>query len=168
MTVGEWRRRFRELGLQDLHGELRPGRPRKHADERVAEVINAALQGPPLQATHWSVRAMAEHTGISKSTGQRWFDLFSVQSNRRRRFKLSHDPFSLKKVRDIVGLYRNPPDHAVVLGVDEKSPIQALRRTQPLLPMGLGYVEGVTHDYVRHGTATLFAALDVATCAVLA
>jgi putative transposase len=128
----------------------------------VAEVINTALQGPPPHATQWSVRGMADHTGISKSTVQRWFELFGVQPHRQKTFKLSHDPFFVEKVRDIVGLYLNPPDCAVVLCVDEKSQIQALERTQPLLPMRLGYVEGVTHDYVRHGTTTLFAALDVA------
>ena len=163
VTVGKWRLRYHQLGLPGLHDELRPGRPRLHQDERVAEVINAALQAPPPQATHWSVRAMAEHTGISKSTVQRWFDLFGVQPHRQRHFKLSNDPFFIEKVRDIIGLYLNPPDHAVVLCVDEKSQIQALQRTQPLLPMGLGYVKGVTHNYVRHGTTTLFAALDVAT-----
>lgn len=105
---------------------------------------------------------MAEHTGISKSTVQRWFELFGVQPHRSRSFKLSNDPFFIEKVRDIVGLDLNPPDHAMVLCVDEKSQIQALNRTQPMLPMGLGYVEGVTHDYVRHGTTTLFAALDIA------
>ena len=168
MTVGKWRRRYLQFGLQGLHDQLRAGRPRTHEDERVAEVINTALQSTPPNATHWSVRAMAEHTGISKSTVQRWFDLFGIQPHRQRHFKLSNDPFFVEKVRDIVGLYLNPPDHAVVLCVDEKSQIQALQRTQPLLPMGLGYVEGVTHDYVRHGTTTLFAALDVATGHVLA
>ena len=168
MTVGKWRRRYLQQGLQGLHDQLRPGRPRAHEDERVAEVINTALQSQPPNATHWSVRATAEHTGISKSTVQRWFDLFGVQPHRQRHFKLSNDPFFIEKVRDIVGLYLNPPDHAVVLCVDEKSQIQALQRTQPMLPMGLGYVEGVTHDYVRHGTTTLFAALDVATGEVLA
>ncbi|MCY3940403.1 MAG: IS630 family transposase [Gammaproteobacteria bacterium] len=167
MTVGKWRRRYIEQGLQGLHDELRPGRPRTHEDEQVAEVINTALQSTPPNATHWSVRSMAEHTGISKSTVQRWFDLFGVQPHRQRHFKLSNDPFFIEKVRDIVGLYLNPPDHAVVLCVDEKSQIQALQRTQPMLPMGLGYVEGVTHDYIRHGTTTLFAALDVATGEVL-
>ena len=121
----------------------------------------------PPNATQWSVRSMAEHTGVSKSTVQRWFDLFGVQPHRQRHFKLSNDPFFIEKVRDIVGLYLNPPDHAVVLCVDEKTQIQALQRTQPMLPMGLGYVEGVTHDYVRHGTTTLFAALDIATGEVL-
>lgn len=168
MTVGKWRRRYREQGLEGLHDELRSGRPRTHEDERVAEVIDTALRSPPPNATHWSVRAMAEHTGVSKSTVQRWFELFGVQPHRQRHFKLSNDPFFVEKVRDIVGLYLNPPDHAVVLCVDEKTQIQALERTQPLLPLGLGYVEGVTHDYIRHGTTTLFAALDVATGEVLA
>ena len=166
-TVGKWRRRFLTQGLEGLHDQLRPGRPRTHEDERVAEVINAALQSPPPNATHWTVRSMSEHCGVSKSTVARWFELFGVQPHRQRTFKLSNDPFFIEKVRDIVGLYLNPPDHAVVLCVDEKSQIQALERTQPMLPMGLGYVEGVTHDYVRHGTTTLFAALDVATGEVL-
>jgi transposase len=161
-TVGKWRRRYRELGIEGLHEELRAGRPRSLTDERVAEVINKALQTRPPQDTHWSVRSMAEHTGVSKSTVQRWFTLFGVQPHRQRHFKLSNDPFFIEKVRDIVGLYLNPPDHAVVLCVDEKTQVQALDRTQPMLPMGLGYVEGVTHDYVRHGTTTLFAALDIA------
>lgn len=167
-TVGKWRKRYREQGIEGLHDELRSGRPRTHEDERVAEVINRALQTKPAEATHWSVRAMAEQTGVSKSTVQRWFDLFGVQPHRQRHFKLSNDPFFVEKVRDIVGLYLNPPDHAVVLCVDEKTQIQALQRTQPMLPMGLGYVEGVTHDYIRHGTTTLFAALDIATGEVLA
>ena len=168
VTVGRWRRRYLERGLEGLHDELRSGRPRTHEDERVAEVINTALRAAPPDGTHWSVRAMAERTGISKSTVQRWFSLFGVQPHRQRHFKLSSDPFFVEKVRDIVGLYLNPPDHAVVLCVDEKSQIQALERTQPMLPMGLGYVEGVTHDYIRHGTTTLFAALDVASGEVLA
>lgn len=167
-TVGKWRQRYLKLGIEGLHEELRPGRPREHDDERVAEVINQALQTKPPGVTHWSVRSMAEHTGISKSTVQRWFELFGVQPHRQRHFKLSNDPFFIEKVRDIVGLYLNPPDHAMVLCVDEKSQIQALDRTQPMLPMGLGYVEGVTHDYVRHGTTTLFAALDIANGEVIA
>ncbi len=161
-TVGKWRKRYREQGIEGLHEDLRAGRPRSLDDERVAEVINKALNTRPPADTHWSVRSMAEHTGISKSTVQRWFTLFGVQPHRQRHFKLSNDPFFIEKVRDIVGLYLNPPDHAMVLCVDEKTQVQALERTQPMLPMGLGYVEGVTHDYVRHGTTTLFAALDVA------
>jgi transposase len=162
MTVARWRNRYAESGIEGLHDELRAGRPRSYDDERVAELINRALQTRPPSATQWSARSMAEHTGISKSTVQRWFELFGIQPHRQKTFKLSNDPFFVEKVRDIVGLYLNPPDSAVVLCVHEKSQIQALERTQPLLPMGLGYVEGVTHDYVRHGTTTLFAALDVA------
>ena len=166
-TVGRWRRRYRERGLEGLHDELRPGRPRTYDDERVATVINDALQTKPPARTHWSVRAMASHSGISKSTVQRWFKLFGLQPHRHQYFKLSTDPFFIEKVRDIVGLYLDPPDHAVVLCVDEKSQTQALQRSQPVLPMGLGYVEGVTHDYWRHGTTTLFAALEVATGTVI-
>lgn len=166
-TVAKWRKRYLEHGLEGLHDELRAGRPRRHDDERVAEVINTALQSTPAGSTYWTVRTLAEQTGISKSTVQRWFTLFGIQPQRQRTFKLSNDPFFIEKVRDIVGLYLNPPDHAVVLCVDEKSQIQALERTQPLLPLGLGYVEGVTHDYIRHGTTTLFAALDVATGSVM-
>jgi transposase len=166
-TVGKWRKRYLAHGLEGLHDELRAGRPRSFDDERVAEVINRALKARPVRGTHWSVRGMSAHTGVSKSTVQRWFQLFGVQPHRQRHFKLSTDAFFVEKVRDIVGLYLNPPDHAVVLCVDEKTQVQALQRTQPLLPMGLGYVEGVTHDYVRHGTTTLFAALDVATGTVI-
>jgi len=119
-------------------------------------------------ARTWSTRTVAAETGISKSTVQRWLQTFSSQPHRQENSKISTDPFFVEKVRDIVGLYLNPPDNAVVLCVDEKSQVQALDRTQPLLPLGLGYVEGVTHDYIRHGTTTLFAALDVATGEVIA
>ena len=156
-----WRQRYREQGIAGLHGELRPGRPRSYDDERVAELINKVLHSQPQASTHWSVRAVAAHTGISKSTVARYFALFGLQPHRSKSFKLSTDPFFIEKVRDVVGLYLNPPDQALVLSVDEKSQIQALERTQPVLPMGLGYVEGVTHDYYRHGTTTLFAALNV-------
>jgi len=169
MTVGKWRKRYLEQGLEGLHDELRPGRPRTYEDEDVADVINRALQTRPTDgSTHWSARSLAAATGISKSTVHRWLQTFSVQPHRQKHFKLSTDPFFIEKVRDVVGLYLNPPENAVVLCVDEKTQIQALDRTQPLLPMGLGYVEGVTHDYIRHGTTTLFAALDVATGAVIA
>src|SRR5207249_1914698 len=117
--------------------------------------------------TQWTVRALAETTGISKSSVHRYLTLFGVQPHRQRRFKLSTDPFFVEKLRDVVGLYLNPPDHALVLSVDEKSQVQALERTQPGLPLGLGYVQGITHDYYRHGTTTLFAALDVAAGTVL-
>lgn len=130
-------------------------------------MINTVLKSQPKGATHWSVRSVAEETGISKSTVHRIFQLFGLQPHRTKSFKLSTDQQFVEKVRDIVGLYLNPPDKALVLCVDEKSQVQALERTQPVLPMGLGYVEGVTHDYFRHGTTTLFAALDVATGQVL-
>ena len=149
--------------MQGLHDEIRPGRPRTYDDDKVAAVINRALQGPPDAATHWSTRTLGQAEGLSKSTVQRWLALFGVKPHLAQTFKLSADPFFIEKVRDIVGLYLNPPDHAIVLCVDEKSQIQALNRTQPTLPMGLGYAEGYTHDYVRHGTTTLFAALDIAT-----
>src|SRR6202165_4889355 len=166
-TVSLWRQRYREQGIAGLHGELRPGRPRSYDDERVVELINKVLHSQPQASTHWSVRAVAAHTNISKSTVARYFALFGLQPHRSKSFKLSTDPFFIEKVRDVVGLYLNPPDKALVLCVDEKSQIQALDRTQPVLPMGLGYVEGVTHDYVRHGTTTLFAALDIASGQVL-
>ncbi len=165
-TVGKWRQRFLQHRLSGLYDELRPGRPRSIEDEQVAALLKRTLSRKPTPGTHWSVRQAASASGISKSTVHRLFQVFAVQPHRTRSFKLSTDPFFIEKVRDIVGLYLNPPDHAMVLCVDEKSQIQALNRTQPVLPMGLGYVEGVTHDYVRHGTTTLFAALDVASGAV--
>lgn len=161
-TVRKWRNRFIEHGLAGLYDEVRSGRPRTYDDEQVAQVIHQALSTRPDNATHWSARSFARASGLSKSTVQRYFSLFGVQPHRRKGFKLSNDPFFIEKVRDIVGLYLNPPDKALVLCVDEKSQVQALERSQPMLPMGLGYVEGVTHNYIRHGTTTLFAALDIA------
>lgn len=166
-TIGVWRARYHRQGLAGLYGEARPGRPRSHDDERVAALLTKILRTRPRHATHWSVRRVAKETGIPKSTVQRYLNLFGVQPHRQRSFKLSTDPFFVEKVRDVVGLYVNPPENALVLCVDEKSQIQALERTQPVLPMGLGYVEGVTHDYRRHGTTTLFAALNVANGEVL-
>jgi len=130
--------------------------------------LNRVLRSKPKNATHWSVRSVAEQTAISKSTVARYFTLFGLQPHRSKSFKLSTDPFFVEKVREVVGLYLNPPDQALVLCVDEKSQVQALERTQPVLPMGLGYVEGVTHDYFRHGTTTLFAALNVLDGSVIA
>lgn len=168
-TVGKWRRRFIEQRLSGLHDELRPGKPRSIEDERLAELINKTLHTKPADGTtHWSVRSVAAETGISKTSVHRYFQMFGLQPHRQESFKLSTDPFFIEKLRDVVGLYLNPPDNALVLCVDEKSQCQALERTQPLLPMGFGYVEGVTHDYVRHGTTTLFAALNVLNGAVLA
>ena len=162
LSVSKWRRRFMAQGLPGLHDELRPGRPRSIADEHIAELLNKTLQHRPQNATHWTTRLIADESGISKSTVQRVWNAFGLQPHRHHAFKLSTDPFFIEKLRDIVGLYLNPPENAVVLCVDEKSQCQALERTQPVLPMGLGYVEGVTHDYIRHGTTTLFAALDIA------
>ena len=166
-TVSLWRKRFAEHGLAGLHNELKPGRPRSTGEDEIATLINTALTRKPSGKTHWSRRSLADETGLSKSTVHRYLTLFGLQPHRSKSFKLSNDPFFIEKVRDIVGLYLNPPDHALVLCVDEKSQCQALERTQPVLPMGLGYVEGITHDYVRHGTTTLFAALDVANGTVL-
>jgi transposase len=166
-SVCKWRQRYLKQGLAGLHDELRPGRPRSISDERVATVVRKTLQTKPKEGTHWSIRPMARQTRLSRATVHRIWQAFGLQPHRQRHFKLSTDPFFVEKVRDIVGLYLNPPDKAVVLCVDEKSQIQALERTQPMLPMGLGYVEGVTHDYERHGTTTLFAALDIATGEVL-
>ena len=166
-TVGLWRGRFLARGLAGLYAERPAGAPRTYDEEQVARLMRKALATRPKGATHWSVRSFAKVSGLSKSTVQRYFSLFGLQPHRRKSFKLSNDPFFVEKVRDIAGLYLNPPDKALVLCVDEKSQIQALERSQPILPMGLGYAEGVTHDYFRHGTTTLFAALDIANGTVI-
>jgi putative transposase len=167
-TVGRWRNRFIADRLAGLYDELRSGRPRAIEDEAVAELVRRTLATKPTAGTHWTVRAMAAETELSKSAVHRFFKLFGLQPHRTRSFRLSTDPFFVDKLRDIVGLYLNPPDKALVLCIDEKSQVQALERTQPMLPMGFGYVEGVTHDYKRHGTTTLFAALNVLDGSVLA
>ena len=166
-TVSIWRNRFLSDRLEGLHDELRTGRPRSISDEEIAALVYKTLNEKPKDATHWSSRLLAKESKVSDSTVRRVWRAFGIQPHRQKGFKLSNDPFFVEKVRDIVGLYLNPPDKAMVLCVDEKSQIQALDRTQPMLPLGLGYVEGVTHDYVRHGTTTLFAALDVASGKVL-
>lgn len=166
-TVAMWRGRFVSRGLEGLYDEYRSGRPRNIDDERIAELVNSTLKSKPQGATQWSCRGMAETTGLSKSTVQRVWSAFGLQPHPQESFKLSTDAFFIEKLRDIVGLYLNPPEKALVLCVDEKSQCQALERTQPMLPMGLGYLEGVTHDYVGHGTTTLFAALDIANGQVL-
>ncbi len=167
-SVGKWRKRYSEKGLEGLHDELRPGRPRSVSDEKVAELIHKTLKTQPEGATHWSTRTMADEIGVSHMTVCRVWRTFGLKPHLTDTFKLSTDPFFVEKVRDIVGLYLNPPENALVLCVDEKSQCQALERSQPTLPLGFGYAEGYTHDYVRHGTLTLFAALDVATGGVLA
>ena len=166
-TAGKWRGRYVEHGLQGLHDELRAGRPRSIDDEKIATLLTTTLTRKPEGETHWSCRTMAAEVGVSKSTVQRIWSTARLKPHRYDYFKLSTDPFFVEKVRDIVGLYLNPPTHAIVLCVDEKTQCQALERTQPILPLGLGYLEGYTHDYKRHGTTNLFAALDVATGAVI-
>ena len=165
--VGKWRQRFIDRRIDGLLDEPRPGTPRKITDEDVERVIVQTLETTPRDATHWSVRSMAKESGISRTTVHRIWRAFSLQPHRSETFKLSKDPLFVEKVRDIVGLYLDPPEKALVLCVDEKSQIQALDRTQPLLPMRLGQPECQTHDYVRHGTTSLFAALDVATGEVI-
>jgi putative transposase len=144
--VGLWRRRWCESGIAGLHVELRPGRPRNVDDERVAELIAATLNRKPAQATRWSVRSLAAATGLSPTSVHRYIRLSGLQPHRAKSFKLSNDPFFVEKMRDIVELHLNPPENALVLCVDEESQCQTLERTQPMLPMGLGGVEGITHD----------------------
>src|SRR4051794_25893897 len=167
LTVATWRKRFAAKRLDGLADEPRPGAPRKIGDEKISEVVTCTLEMMPRDATHWSTRSMAKASGISTSTVHRIWRAFSLQPHRSETFKLSTDPLFVEKVRDIVGLYLNPPDRALVLCVDEKSQIQALDRTQPLLPMRPGQAERRTHDYKRHGTTSLFAALDVKAGAVI-
>jgi len=166
-TVGRWRQRFIGRGPDGLLDEPRPGAPRRIGDETLEEVIRLTLETTPTNATHWSTRDMAKVTGLSQMSISRIWRAFGLQPHRSETFKLSKDPLFIEKVRDIVGLYMNPPDKALVLCVDEKSQIQALDRTQPLLPLRPGQVERRTHDYVRHGTSTLFAALDIASGKVI-
>jgi transposase len=166
-TVGRWRRRFIESRLDGLHDEPRPGVQRTILDDRVEAIVTKTLESTPKGRTHWSTRSMAENVGVSHSTIGRIWRAFGLKPHRTKSFRLSQDPLLVEKVRDIVGLYMSPPDNAVVLCVDEKSQIQALERAQPVLPMDLGQPERQTHDYVRHGTTDLFAALDAATGTVL-
>ena len=163
VTVSKWRRRFLSDGLDGLRDEPRSGAPRTVDDARIEAVITRTLESLPGDATHWSSRGMARASGLSVSTVQRIWRAFGLQPHREGTFKLSTDPDFVDKVRDIVGLYVTPPAHAIVLCVDEKSQIQALDRSQPLLPMRPGQIAKRTHDYTRHGTTSLFAALDIAT-----
>ena len=166
-TVGRWRQRFVVDRVDGLLDEPRPGAPRKVTDAMVEQVITQTLEATPRDATHWSTRAMAKDCGLSHMTVARIWRAFALQPHRSETFKLSADPLFVDKVRDVVGLYMNPPEHALVLCVDEKSQMQALDRTQPLLPMRPGQIERRTHDYERHGTTSLFAALDVKTGTVI-
>ena len=165
--VGKWRRRFVEDRLDGLFDEARPGAPRTISDDQVEKVIVKTLEEKPKDATHWSTRGMAKEVGLSQTTIRRIWRAFSLQPHRAESFKLSTDPLFIEKVRDVVGLYLDPPERAVVLCVDEKSQIQALNRFQPILPMMPGTPERRSHDYVRHGTTSLFAALDMASGKVI-
>ena len=159
-TVGRWRHRFVRKRLPGLLDEPRPGAPRKITDAEVERVIALTLERTPRDATHWSTRAMAKRSGLSQTAVSRIWRAFGLQPHRSETFKLSKDPLFIDKVRDIVGLYLDPPDKALVLCCDEKSQCQALERTQPGLPLGIGHIKTRTHDYIRHGTLTLFAALN--------
>jgi transposase len=161
-TVGVWRKRFASDRMDGLYDEPRPGAPRQIGDDEIAATIRKTLETRPKGATHWSLRTMAKAVGHAPSTIHRIWRAFGLQPHRAETFKLSSDPLFVEKVRDIVGLYLSPPERAMVLCIDEKSQVQALDRTQPLLPMRPGQVERRTHDYTRHGTTSLFAALDVA------
>jgi transposase len=167
MTVAKWRGRFVVDRVDGLLDEPRPGKPRTISDEKVAEVITATLESAPQNATHWSTRSMAAHLGLSQSAVSRIWRAFGLQPHRVESFKLSTDPLFVEKVRDVVGLYLDPPERALVLCVDEKSQIQALDRSQPILPMLPGVPERATHDYKRSGTSSLFAALDIASGKVI-
>ncbi len=168
VTVGKWRKRFMESGVDGLFDEPRPGAPRTVSDEAVEAIVVKTLETKPKGRTHWSTRKMAEKAGVSATTVGRIWRAYGLQPHVVRGFKISDDPLFVEKVRDIVGLYMNPPDHAVVFSFDEKPQIQALERGQPILPMDIGQPERQTHNYLRHGTLDLFAALEVATGKVIA
>jgi len=161
-TVGKWRERFRVNRLPALLDEPRPGAPRSITDDQIENVITRTLESMPSHSTHWSTRLMAHKTGLSQTAIVRIWHAFGLQPHRVQNFKLSQDPQFVEKVRDIVGLYLNPPDRAIVLCVDEKSQVQALNRTQPIFPLAPGVPARQSHDYERHGVTSLFAALDVA------
>jgi transposase len=168
VTVGKWRKRFIAHGVDGLFDEPRPGAPRKISDEDVEAIVVRTLETKPKGRTHWSTRKMAEKAGVSFATVGRIWRTFGLQPHIVKGFKISDDPLFIEKVRDIVGLYLDPPDHAVVFSFDEKPQIQALERAQPVLPMDFGQPERQTHNYIRHGTLDLFAALDVASGKVIA
>src|SRR5438477_1157352 len=166
-TVCKWRERFRVNRLEGLLDEPRPGAPRSITDQQVEAVITKTLESMPASGTHWSTRLMAEKAGLSQTAIVRIWHAFGLQPHRVENFKLSKDPQFVEKVRDVVGLYLDPPDRAIVLCVDEKSQVQAVDRTQPIQPVLPGRPPKASHDYVRHGTTSLFAALDVATGRVI-
>ena len=161
-TVGKWRARFRKDGMDGLLDEPRVGAPRKITDRQIEEVVTKTLESMPANSTHWSTRLMAAETGLSQNAIVRIWHAFGLQPHRVENFKFSKDPQFVEKVRDIVGLYLNPPDRAVVVCLDEKSQVQALNRTEPILPLAPGVPARQSHDYERHGVTSLFAAMDVA------
>ena len=167
-TVGKWRSRFLVRRLDGLLDEPRPGAPRSISDAEVERVVVRTLESKPKDATHWSTRSLAKASGLSRSSVHRIWQAFGLRPHRSESFKLSTDPLLIEKVRDIVGLYLDPPDRALVLSVDEKPQIQALDRSQPILPLRPGQIERRTHDYIRHGTTSLFAALNVKTGKIIA
>lgn len=167
-TVGKWRNRFSDNRIDGLVDAPRSGTPRKISDKKVEEVLTKTLEAPPENRTHWTRRKMAKEMGIGQDSVGRIWRTFGVKPHVVNGFKISKDPMFVEKVRDVVGLYLNPPSNAIVLSVDEKSQCQALERAQPVLPLDLGRPECQTHDYIRHGTTSLFAAIDVATGKVTA
>jgi transposase len=166
-TVGKWRRRFLERRLDGLCDEPRPGVPRSVLDDKVEEIVRRTIEETPVGATHWSTRSMARQVGVSAATVNRIWRAFGLKPHLLETFKISTDPLFVEKVRDVVGLYLDPPERALVLCVDEKSQIQALDRSQPLLPLLPGTPARISHDYKRNGTTSLFAALDIASGKVI-
>jgi transposase len=166
-TITKWRNRFAERRLEGLLDEPRPGRPRTVTDEQVESIVTTTLESTPKNATHWSTRSLATELGVTQNAVWRTWQAFGLQPHRQEKFKLSADPQFVEKVYDICGLYLNPPERAVVLCIDEKSQIQALDRTRPILPMLPGTPQRATHDYKRHGTSSLYAALDLSTGKVI-
>lgn len=165
-TVCLWRQRYAEYGIEGLQNQPKPGRPRTISQDKIAEIVATTIT-PPEGVTHWSARRLAKQVGVSRSTVHRIWQTHDLKPHRVETFKFSNDPELKEKVVDIVGLYLNPPEHALVLGIDEKSQIQALQRTQPMLPLRPGKIARYTHDYKRNGTTTLFAALNIATGEVI-
>jgi transposase len=166
-TVGKWRNRFAQERLEGLVDAPRTGKPRSISDDQVEEVVTRTLESKPTAKTHWSTRSMAKECGISHDSVKRIWGAFGLKPHLVKSFKLSTDPMFVEKVRDITGLYLNPPEKAMIFSVDEKSQTQALERSQPILPLRPGIPEGQTHDYIRHGTTSLFAALNVLTGEVI-
>jgi transposase len=166
-TVYRWRTRYERMGLDGLQDRQRSGRPRTLAGKKAQEILRLTVESIPREATHWSLRLMAKYAGVSKHQIQQVWEAADLKPHRLKAFKISNDPLFAEKVQDVVGLYLNPPDNSMVLSVDEKTQIQALDRTQPMLPLRPGQVERRTHDYKRNGTRSLYAAFDVATGKVL-